>query len=179
VNDEQDSTIWSYVSDEGCQLSVGPDKSGDVPPRALVTIDEDGPDGLAMSVPVPAGMVPGMASAVHAAAGLPVPLILGRPDIDVRAVRTVAGYTVGFTARDGIIIRPPGRAGLRPAAARELAAVIAAYAGAAEGEPDPGEVSDLAAVIEEELACFTGQAEQMSVVAAAAALRWMRRKPAS
>jgi hypothetical protein len=179
VNDEQDATTWSYVGDDGCQLSVGPDKSGDGPSRALVTIDEDGPDGQALSVPVPAGLVAGLASAVHAAAGLPVPVILGRPDIDVRAARSVAGFTVGFSASDGIAVRPADPACLRPGPARELAAVIAAYADAAEGEPDPGEVRALAAVIEEELARFTGQAGVMSVVAAAAALRWVQRRSAS
>jgi len=179
VTGEQDATTWSYLGDDGCQLSVGPDKSWDGPQRALVTIDEDGPDGRVMSVPVPAGMVTGLASALQAAASMPVPLILDRPDIDLRAARSVAGFTVGFSASDGIVVRAAGPAGMRHGPARELAAVIAAYADAAEGEPDPGEVRDLAAMIEEELARFTGQAGQMSVVAASVALRWARRRAAS
>jgi hypothetical protein len=179
MSGQRNEAVWSYLGEDDCQLTVSQDRSGGLP-RALVTIDEAGPDGHALAVAVPPDMMTGLTSALHEATGWPVPLILNRPDIELRALRHVAGFTISYSARDGIVIRAAGRpAGLRPGPARELAAVIAAYADASENEPDPADVRDLAEVIEGELARFTGQAREMSGAAAAAALRWMQRRDAS
>ena len=94
--------------------------------------------------------IPAIASAMYQACGQAPPVILPRPATAASGTHTVLGTIYPFRSAKGARVgfgRGTGDIYLEPGHARELAAVIAAYADAAEPEPDPADVDALAMVM--------------------------------
>jgi hypothetical protein len=124
--------------------------------------------------------IPEIAAAMYRACGQVPPVMLARPELPDGPWRSHPGSQLAVSAH-GRMVRleydQPGghRVSLSPGQARSLAAVIAARADAADMEPDPAEVGDLARVIH--AAACPGCADAPpgeDLAAARTALRWMR-----
>ncbi len=110
--------------------------------------------------------VPAAALALYEAAGLPQPVILDAPTTLSGKPLTVGtpAAPVEFTdssslfASDGrvFLALDPKRDGLTPKEARKLGAALAVHADAAEAEPDPAEVEELAVVLHADRRCCVG-----------------------
>lgn len=145
--------------------------------------------GLATWVRIPAADVhavaAGIAAAMHEAAGLPAPVVPERPSPVATAlghyfggVRVFAdGGTVRLQATESHSAKKYWHTRLDPAAARKLAAYIAALADAVEGEPDLAEVEELATLLHDTRETgVRGISGDWDRNAARAALRWMKDK---
>lgn len=131
---------------------------------------------LAEEVP---GAAAGIATAMHEAAGLPAPLILGRPEATfeggIHRAGSIEVGRLGGRVTVGLYGIQPEE--IEPAEARRLAALIAVRADEIQAdEPDPAEVEELAAEIRREHHPDSGRPSEGDRTAARAALRWMRDK---
>lgn len=110
------------------------------------------------SMRIPASDVPGVAAgiagAMHEAAGLPAPVILERPATSAWGTATPLGVIYSYTSATVTgaehLIGVGDSPGLGPSQARDVAAILAAYADApadAEDGPDAADVKALAGVL--------------------------------
>ena len=144
------SLPYAYTPRPGEVICVG-GGSGDYGHASIATAAGPGTHG---TVNVPAADVPvvaaGIATAMHEAAGLPVPVILERPEITFKDGPNRAGSIEVGRLRDRVTV---GLYGIQPEElehgdALRLAALIAIRAAEVQrNEPDPAEVEDLACVI--------------------------------
>lgn len=164
-----------YTDEDGRTLQAG---ICEAPDHVLLKVT----DGEAVAeVCVKNEDMPGVTAALYEAARFPAPVILERPEISDAGIDAFGAAEI---SRDGgqVVIGcgPPLR--LAPQAARKLAALIAAYADAAEGEPDPAEVGELAEAIRAEIhpgyTVHGLRPSESDRAAARAALRWLKRREA-
>jgi len=166
----------SFTDRYGTELAAGGEAS--FPGCARLTVSK--PCGVHLE----ASDFPALTGALYEGAGLPAPVILERPEVDLTAdCSSVNIFTVTLEPNlRSVGIRyhgAPNRAIVAPGPARVLAAVIAAYADVAQAnrdEPDPGEVEELAAAIRTAHHPHSGRPGDGDRTAARAALRWMRDK---
>jgi len=118
---------------------------------------------------------PALIAALYEAAGLVGPVILERPSVPQDGARLRFGKFGMRMLDGGIAFSLPGVEvdAVPPGAARELAAHIAAYADAAESEPDAAEAEDLTGFLVRAGAGLTTTGVDDI---ARAALRWFRDK---
>ena len=117
-----------------------------------VYTSSDHPDFVAIRTTDPVRLaprtLPRFIAALYAAAGKPEPVILDRPDIDPQTCKGVNLFNVWLDRDRNVYVGRGGNdTGLAPSVARLLACLIAAYADAAEREPDPAEVEELATLL--------------------------------
>lgn len=161
---ERDVPDWTYTDGDGDKLTI------EAGTRAiLLRVASD--DAV---VAVGRADLPEVAARMYEAAGLPAPVILSRPEIDLQTGKGVNLFSVALG--DGTVLVSQGSGHgcvpLAPGVARLLAAVIAAYADAAEAsDPDPAEVEALAEKISAEMAHRGGGTGAVFRVAAEVALR--------
>lgn len=106
-------------------------------------------DHLGEFCPKPDDLVD-IAVALWKSAGLPVPVITPRPDVDTSAGMPFHSLTLAVMPGAVRMIHTPGGRvidDLPPGEARRLAGLLVAYADAAEAEPDPEDVADLASLV--------------------------------
>jgi hypothetical protein len=135
---------------------------------------------------LPVGKLTEFVATLYEAAGLPAPVILDRPSPIGAALGCYEGGLRVFP--DGTAVRVQAASAepcrhywhtrLEPAAARKVAATIAAIADAIEGEPDPAEVEELAGTIRAAHHPDSGRPGDGDRTAARAALRWFRDREA-
>ena len=127
------------------QIEVG--GPGEEACTILIRPDSGSPLGLV----IPAADVPatakGIAEGMHQAAGLPVPIMLERPDLDTGKAPyvTLGGVTIGTTADGKVQCHADGD--FDPAFARTVAGHLAACADLAEHDEAAAEVRPLAELI--------------------------------
>jgi hypothetical protein len=168
---------WAYQDDDGNKLILAECHDDDLN-KGHVHVDMTG----AGPVCIPPGDWPRIIAAVYGKAGLSAPVILEPSGCDTSRDARIGAFTLtlwpeGDKARINMAF---GGATLDRSEARHLAAAIVAYGDAANAEPDPGEVDELAAVILSELypngipagACPS----ESDRTAARTALRWMAGK---
>jgi hypothetical protein len=132
---------------------------------------------------LPVGKLKEFVSTLYEAAGLPVPVILRAPTLPPGichysdGVKVFAdGAEVRLQATESRSAKEYWHTKLKPAAARKLAANIAALADFAEAQPDPAEVEELAEAIRTAHHPDSGRPGDGDRTAARAALRWFREK---
>lgn len=128
---------------------------------------------------VPVAGLAQFTAAIWEAAGKPEPVILDRPEATSGGGISRAGRIEVGRLRDLVTVGLYGiqPEEIEPEQARRLAALIAIRAGeAAEDEPDPAEVEELAAAIRRELHPDSGKPAEADRTAARAALRWMKQQ---
>jgi hypothetical protein len=135
---------------------------------------------------VAADDLPGLVAALYESAGLPAPLTIDRvtPPLGgpwrprqgaaLLANRIDNHVAVGFDSPAG----SSAMATITPSQAREMAAVLVAYADEADAEPDPAEVEELAGEMSADVRRIGGSPPEEWRIAARAALRWMRDREA-
>jgi hypothetical protein len=118
---------------------------------------------------------PALIGALYEAAGLPAPVVLERPGVPQGTSPLRYGDFGMRMHKGGIAFSLPGveARAISPAAARELAAHIAAYADEADREPDAAEAEELTGFL---VAAGAGLRTTGVDDIARAALRWMRDK---
>jgi hypothetical protein len=132
--------IWEY--EKGC-FGVLPAEHGGV--RLLTERD-----GHGEPVVIDPGDLVEITCEMWRAAGLPVPVITPRPDIDASRPLECHGFL--FSVRPGRMVRVGMGAtfeDMAPSSLRQLCGVGVAFADAAEQEPDPAAVDELALVLVE------------------------------
>lgn len=113
---------------------------------------------------------PEAALALYEACGLPVPVILERPEMPASGILTELGTVYPYHSRGGLLVGVSGKENdryLKPGAAREAAAALAACADLEMPGPDPAELSSLM------------REAGIGEVSARAAIRWMRDREAT
>lgn len=97
--------------------------------------------------------IPEITRAMYEAAGHKPPAMLGRPETCANGTPTAIGRVYPYRSAKGPLVgfggEFPGGASvlIKPHEARQAAAVLVAYADAAEPEPDPAEVEELTGVL--------------------------------
>ncbi|HLK75823.1 MAG TPA: hypothetical protein VKU77_19495 [Streptosporangiaceae bacterium] len=124
-----------------------------------------------------------VAAALWTVTAEPAPVILERAMPNTAGTHGVDAFKVWLNRDRRSVNLSLGNssAALKPAVARHLAAVLAAYADAAEAmdEPDPADVEALTEAISAGMAHCGGGPEGVYRVAATVALRWMKRRESS
>ena len=168
---------YRFISENGGELWISPHGDG---PSALLSAVRNGDEA---EVLVTRTGLADVTAKLYEACGLPSPVILERPGVSIPAGGDplFCGDLSLRTYEYGIAMGLPGitAAAVAPGTLRRRAAFMAAYADAAEAEPDPADVGALAKAIRSALCPDserTGLRPDES--AARAALRWMRDREA-
>jgi len=168
---------WTYTDGDNGELVISTCNPGEV------TVQTQGNASLAVVI---ADDLPEVVAKLYEACGLPSPVILERPGVSIPAGGDplFCGDLSLRTYEYGIAMGLPGitAAAVAPGTLRRRAAFMAAYADAAEAEPDPADVGALAKAIRsalcpdsERTGLRPGESDE---TAARAALRWMRDREA-
>lgn len=179
------SLPYVYTPRPGERVKV--DRRGGGTDDAHVSVCAQGAGSIAITAGEVPGVAAGIASAMHEAAGLPAPVILKRPEIvpDGAGETGINVFTVRAEPHLGSVsVRyrgTPAAAVIAPGPARVLAAVIAAYADAAEAacEPDPAEVEELAELMDAEMDRRGRGQFGLYPACARIALQWFREREAA
>lgn len=134
-----------YTDEDGRTLLIGACED----PRHVYLRVTDG-EAVA-EVCVSAADLPAETAKMRQAAGLPAPVILERPEIDPDAWLQSGPVRMGLTG-DGEVMVGLGNAqsGAAPSDIRHIAALLCAYADAAEAEPNPADLEALTGLIDAE-----------------------------
>ena len=130
---------YVYEDEEGAALTVNPyphAHAGDV--AAVRT------GGTVYVLPE---HFPEVAAGLWTGAGLPPPVILEPPGYDTSGETRIGAFTLWREDGNAHVNMAFGGCALDSAGARHLAAAIVAYGDAADAEPDPGEVMELATLL--------------------------------
>jgi hypothetical protein len=149
----------------------------------LTVAEHDGRPGTALvrcnkgGVEVTPEKIPAITAALYEACGLESPVVVELPEVDTSKPHGIGPFRLSL-ADGGVrveVVAPAGPVWM-PCELRDFAAVAAAYAAAADAEPDPADVEELAAVMRADHPAYLPRTFEDD---ARTALRWMTARKAA